>query len=121
MRKPYSTPTGKMLDPGGSGSVDGTRYAVTAWDVRSPRSSPPPGLYPARAQPSAVASMTGKGLPHKGTEVEISFEKLTSPARLSEVRIVVHTPSELTPEHTAGVNGSVHRCILHNTLAHYQK
>ncbi|MGO4213952.1 OsmC family protein [Terriglobus sp. 2YAB30_2] len=51
----------------------------------------------------------------------ISAEKLTSPARLGEIRIVVHTPSELTPEHQAGVDDSVHHCVLHNTLTHPPK
>jgi len=64
----------------------------------------------------AVAYLKKKGLPFEGTVVEIAAEKLTSPARLGEIEIAVKTPSELSPEHRAGVDDSVHRCILHNTL-----
>ncbi|WP_263410774.1 OsmC family protein [Terriglobus tenax] len=66
----------------------------------------------------AVAYLKKKGLPFEGTQVEIHAEKLTAPTRLGEMRIVVHTPSELSEEHKAGVDDSVHRCILHNTLTH---
>lgn len=66
----------------------------------------------------AVAYLKRKGLPYEGTRVEISAEKLTAPARLGEMKIVVHPPEELTEEHKAGVDDSVHRCILHNTLMH---
>ena len=69
----------------------------------------------------AVAYLKKKGLPYEGTEVEISAEKLTSPARLGEIRVVVHAPSELAPEHKAGVDDSVHHCVLHNTLIHPPK
>jgi putative redox protein len=66
----------------------------------------------------AIAYLKRAGLPYEGTRVEATAEKLKNPARLGEMVLQVTTPAELTDEHRRGVDASVAKCILHNTLTH---
>ncbi|HEY0162528.1 MAG TPA: OsmC family protein [Edaphobacter sp.] len=66
----------------------------------------------------AVAYLKRKGLPYEGTRVEAHADKLKNPARLGEMVLRVLTPSELNEEDQRGVDESVAKCILHNTLTH---
>ena len=57
-------------------------------------------------------------LADSATRVHVSAEKAKAPARLDGFRIAVDVPVKLTPEHLAGVEKAVHRCLIHNTLTH---
>ena len=48
-------------------------------------------------------------------EIKVVAEKATQPARLGLFRIEVIAPA-LDPEHEAGVQRAVHKCLIHNTL-----
>jgi uncharacterized OsmC-like protein len=52
----------------------------------------------------------------EGTRVRITADKLKDPARLDNFRIEIETPVELSEQHRAGVERSVHHCLIHNTL-----
>ena len=52
------------------------------------------------------------------TVVRVSAQKLKNPARIDNIRIQADVPGELTAEHRAGVEESVHHCLIHNTLLH---
>ena len=52
----------------------------------------------------------------EGTRVRVTAEKLKDPARIDNFRIEIDTPLELTDQHRAGVERSVHHCLIHNTL-----
>jgi uncharacterized OsmC-like protein len=52
----------------------------------------------------------------EGTRVRITADKLKDPARIDNFRIEIETPVELTDQHRAGVERSVHHCLIHNTL-----
>lgn len=53
----------------------------------------------------------------EGTRVRITADKVKDPAaRIDNFRIEVETPIELTEEQRAGVERSVHHCLIHNTL-----
>lgn len=66
----------------------------------------------------AVAYLKRHNLPSEGTRVEAHAEKLKNPARLGEFVLQVTAPVELSKEHRNGLNASVGKCILHNTLTH---
>jgi putative redox protein len=66
----------------------------------------------------AVAYLKRHNLPYEGTLVEAHAEKLKNPARLGEFVLRVTTPTTLSEEHRKGVDASVDKCILHNTLTH---
>jgi putative redox protein len=52
-----------------------------------------------------------------GTRVRITADKVKDPvARIDNFRIEIETPVELTDQHRAGVERSVHHCLIHNTL-----
>lgn len=66
----------------------------------------------------AVAYLKKKNLQRQGVEVRASVEKAGPPARLDQFRINVDVPGPLTDADLAGINDSVHRCLVHNTLLH---
>ncbi len=57
----------------------------------------------------------------EGTKVRVTAEKLKEPPRLGVFTIEVDSPVELPDEHRAGVERSVHHCLIHNTLLHPPK
>lgn len=58
----------------------------------------------------------------EGTRVRITADKVKDPAaRIDNFRIEIETPVELTDQHRAGVERSVHHCLIHNTLLHPPK
>ena len=57
----------------------------------------------------------------EGTRVRVTADKVKDPARIDNFRIEIETPVELTPQHRAGVEASVHYCLIHNTLEHPPK
>lgn len=58
----------------------------------------------------------------EGTRVRITADKVKDPtARIDNFRIEIETPLELTDQHRAGVERSVHYCLIHNTLLHPPK
>ena len=58
----------------------------------------------------------------EGTRVRITADKVKDPtARIDNFRIEIETPLELTGQHRAGVERSVHHCLIHNTLLHPPK
>ena len=52
----------------------------------------------------------------EGTRVRVTADKLKDPARVDNFRIEVETPVNLGVQHRAGVEESVHHCLIHNTL-----
>jgi putative redox protein len=57
----------------------------------------------------------------EGTRVRVHAEKLKNPARMDNFRIELEVPVELSETHKAGVEESVHHCLIHNTLLHPPK
>jgi putative redox protein len=55
-------------------------------------------------------------LASEGTRVRVTADKLKDPARMDNFHIAVQVPVELTEQHRAGVEKSVHHCLIHNTL-----
>jgi uncharacterized OsmC-like protein len=55
-------------------------------------------------------------LASEGTRVRITAEKLKDPARVDNFRIEIEVPVALSEKHRAGVENSVHHCLIHNTL-----
>jgi uncharacterized OsmC-like protein len=55
-------------------------------------------------------------LASEGTRVRIKADKLKDPARVDNFHIAIEAPVELTEQHRAGVENSVHHCLIHNTL-----
>lgn len=51
-----------------------------------------------------------------GTQVRVTADKVTGPARLDNFRIEVTVPAELDEKHRRGVEDAVHHCLIHNTL-----
>jgi putative redox protein len=64
----------------------------------------------------AVQYLSTRNLSTRGVAVTVTAEKLKQPARLGNLRIQVTCPTELTEEQTAGLERSVHHCLIHNTL-----
>jgi putative redox protein len=54
----------------------------------------------------------------EGTRVRVTADKVKDPARIENFRIEIETPIELSEQHRAGVERSVHHCLIHNTLLH---
>ncbi len=54
----------------------------------------------------------------EGTRVRVTAEKLKDFARLDNFCIHIESPVELSDLHRAGVEASVHHCLIHNTLLH---
>ena len=57
-------------------------------------------------------------LASEGTSVRVTADKLKSPARIDNFRIEVETSVPLSHQHRAGLEASVHSCLIHNTLLH---
>jgi putative redox protein len=57
----------------------------------------------------------------EGTRVRVAADKVKDPARVDNFRIEIDTPVELSEQHRAGVEASVHHCLIHNTLLHPSK
>jgi len=57
----------------------------------------------------------------EGTRVRVHAEKLKNPARMDNFRIDIDVPGGLSEQHKAGVEESVHHCLIHNTLLHPPK
>lgn len=66
----------------------------------------------------AVQYLRKHKLATEGTRVQITADKLKNPARIDNFRIQVETPVALSDQHRAGVEQSVHHCLIHNTLLH---
>jgi len=54
----------------------------------------------------------------EGTRVRVTADKVKDPARIENFRIEIDCPIELSEQHRAGVERSVHHCLIHNTLLH---
>jgi uncharacterized OsmC-like protein len=54
----------------------------------------------------------------EGTRVRVTADKVKDPARMENFRIDIDVPIELSDRHRAGVEESVHHCLIHNTLEH---
>ena len=57
----------------------------------------------------------------EGTRVRVTADKVKDPARVDNLRIEIETPVELTEQQRAGVEESVHHCLIKNTLLHPPK
>jgi uncharacterized OsmC-like protein len=64
----------------------------------------------------AAAYLRKHKLADTGTRVRIFAEKKKDPPRIDDFRILVELPLELPEQHVAGVERSVHQCLIHNTL-----
>ena len=53
-----------------------------------------------------------------GLEVSASYELGTSPARVSEVQVVVRLAADLTVERRAGLLAVASHCTVHNSITH---
>lgn len=53
-----------------------------------------------------------------GTCVRVTADKKKDPPRIDDFRIFVDVPTELAPNHIAGIERAVHQCLIHNTLLH---
>ncbi len=60
-------------------------------------------------------------LASEGTRVKVTADKVKDPARVDNFRIEIDSPVELGEQHRAGVERSVHQCLIHNTLLHPPK
>jgi putative redox protein len=52
----------------------------------------------------------------QGVRVRVTAEKKKDPARVDDFRIFIEAPIDLAPNHLAGLERSVHQCLIHNTL-----
>jgi uncharacterized OsmC-like protein len=66
----------------------------------------------------AVDYLKRQKLPMEGVRVRVTAEKAKNPPRIDNFRIEVDVPAGLSEEHKQGVEGAVHRCLIHNTLLH---
>lgn len=57
----------------------------------------------------------------EGTRVRVTADKVKDPARVDNLRIEIETAVELTDQQRAGVEESVHHCLIKNTLLHPPK
>jgi len=57
-------------------------------------------------------------LASEGTRVRVTADKLKDPARIDNFRIEIEVSAVLSEKHRAGVENSVHHCLIHNTLLH---
>ena len=57
-------------------------------------------------------------LAKQGTRVRVTADKIKDPPRLDNFRIEVDAPVELNVEQRKGLEESVRRCLIHNTLLH---
>lgn len=54
----------------------------------------------------------------EGLRLRVTCEKAKNPARLDNFKIEVEVGGGLSAEHLKGLEESVHRCLIHNTLTH---
>ena len=73
------------------------------------------GLGSCAAYYAAQFLLTRKLTDH-GVEVSVTAEKLKDPVRLGKFRIEVRSPIALTHDQALGMERSVHRCLIHQTL-----
>ena len=66
----------------------------------------------------AAQYLQKKGLASEGTRVRVTAGKVAGPARLENFEITISLPVLIESEHRKGVEESVHRCLIHNTLLH---
>ena len=66
----------------------------------------------------AVEYLKARSFSTKGVEVKVHAEKAAGPARLGSFLIEVIIPGLQDPKHVEGVNISVKKCLIHNTLLH---
>lgn len=64
----------------------------------------------------AVAYLKKKNLERPGVHVRVKAEKAGPPAHLDSIRIEVDVPGPLSDAERAGVQDSVHRCLIHQTM-----
>jgi len=50
------------------------------------------------------------------TKVRVTAEKVKAPSRLDNFQIEVDVSGEVDGDHLKGIEGAVHRCLIHNTL-----
>jgi uncharacterized OsmC-like protein len=56
------------------------------------------------------------GLPIEGMKLDVEWEKASSPARISEIRVKIRIPGRIPEEKRAGILAVAGRCLVHNTL-----
>ena len=66
----------------------------------------------------AVAYLKKKKIERPGVTVRATAEKAGPPAHLAGFRIEVEVPGSLSDADRAGVEDSVHRCLIHQTMLH---
>lgn len=64
----------------------------------------------------AVAYLKKKNLERPGVQVRVKAEKAGPPAHLGSFLIEVDIPGALSDADRAGVEDSVHRCLIHQTM-----
>ncbi len=64
----------------------------------------------------AAEYLRTRNLSREGLQVRVAAEKASAPARLSRFEIEVNAPGLEDPRHREGVERSVKRCVIHNTL-----
>ncbi len=64
----------------------------------------------------AAQYLLARKLADHGVEVSVTAEKLKDPVRLGKFHIEVRSPIALTPDQALGLERSVHRCLIHQTL-----
>lgn len=64
----------------------------------------------------AAEYLRRQNLATEGTRVRVTAEKAKNPSRVSELRIEIDLPLEVSEEHRAGIEAAVHGCPIHNTL-----
>ena len=57
-------------------------------------------------------------LAKQGIRVRVTTDKVKDPSRLDNFRIEIDAPLALNAEQQTGLEESVRRCLIHNTLLH---
>lgn len=65
----------------------------------------------------AAQYLSSRKIADHGLEVHVTAEKLHGPARLGEFVVKVKSPARLTQEQMVAMERSVHRCLIHQTMA----
>jgi uncharacterized OsmC-like protein len=66
----------------------------------------------------AAEYLRKKELASEGTRVRVTADKVKSPARMENFRIVIESPLALTETQRGEMEQAVHQCLIHNTLLH---
>ena len=64
----------------------------------------------------AAQYLSSRKLADHGVEVSVTAEKLKDPARMGDFVVTVKSPVSLTEDQRLGIERSVHRCLIHQTL-----